>query len=211
MHQALQRILDWFLPPRGDVETARLITEEILANLLHPTLAREAWIFALYPYKDARIRALIKSVKFYGERPPSAIESVVGGFLIEFISDKRLFSGWNTPLVVPIPASPKRLKERGYNQVERFAERIFPALHGSAEYATDVLKRSDRESQVRIPRTKRTHNIEGAFFVPNPELVRGKQIILLDDVVESGATMKDARRALLSAGASDVIGIALTH
>ncbi len=212
MHPLIRTFLDLLLPPKDDVRAARAITDESLRNLIHPTLAKEVWIISLFPYRNERIRSLIRSIKFYGETDSlPKIGAVVGEFLLETISDKKIFSGWNTPLLIPIPASGKRLQERGYNQAERIASGILPFIEGAVTYEPNALQRVERASQVRIERKNRERNIAGAFFVNAPEFVRGKQIILLDDVVESGATLKDARRALLSAGASEVIGIALTH
>ena len=212
MHQLLQTILDFLLPPKDDVRHAHSITEEELHALLRPTVVHEAWILALFPYKDARVRALIRSVKFYADKTSiGKIGAITGEFLLETISDKKLFFAWSVPLLIPIPSSKKRLRERGYNQVERFAESLLPTLSDSVIYTPDILEREERESQVRIERKAREENIRGAFVVSKPELIRGKHIILLDDVVESGATLEDARRALLSAGAADVLGIAIAH
>ncbi len=212
MHQLLQTIFDFILPPKDDVRRAQSITEEELHALLRPTVVHEAWILALFPYKDARVRAIIRSVKFYADTAAlPKIGRITAEFLLETISDKKLFSAWDVPLLVPMPASKKRLRERGYNQVERFAESILESLSDSVTYAPDILKRGERESQVRIKRGARGDNIKGAFFVSRPELVHGKHVILLDDVVESGATIKDARRALLKAGAAEVLGIAIAH
>lgn len=212
MHPLVRTFLDFILPPKDDVRVARAVSEETLRGLLHPTLVKEMWIISLFPYRNGNVRSLVRSVKFYGETGAlNAIGAVVGEFLLEMISEKKLFSGWNTPLLIPIPASGKRLKERGYNQAERIAESLLPFLEGSILYAPEALRRNERESQVRIERKEREKNIAGAFFVPDAGAVSGKQILLIDDVVESGATLKDARRALRAAGASEVIGVALAH
>ena len=212
MQKLLQTLIDAILPPKDDVRNARGITEEEFQNLLHPTVVRDSWIISLFPYKDARIRSFIRSVKFYADTTTlPKIGSVVGEFLMETVSDKRLLSGWNVPVLVPMPASPKRLRERGYNQVERIALCLLPYLENAISYSPKLLERTERKSQVRVERKSREENIKGAFFVSSPELVRGKQIILLDDVVESGATMYDARRALLEAGAAEALGIAIAH
>lgn len=208
----VQKLLDWTFPPKDDVRIAKNITEDGIANLFHPKVVREAWIIALLPYTDWRIRSLIRSVKFYGEKTPlPLVGRVVSEYVLETVSDKKLFSGWSVPLLIPMPTSAKRLRERGYNQVERLAENMMPFLDGVVEYSPNVLQRKERPSQVRIERSKRENNIKGAFFVQQPKLVQGRQIILLDDVVESGATLQDARRACLEAGAADVLGIAIAH
>ena len=212
MLELLRAILDSVLPPRGEVEVARTLTPEALASYFHPVAVREAWIIALFPYREEKVRALVRAVKFYGEQKPlRLLAGSAYGFLLELVADRRLLHGWNTPLLVPIPSSPARLKERGYNQTERIAAAFADAFGEAVLYAPRALARTDRKSQVRVPRKKRTENIRGAFYVPDEGAVRGRHVILLDDVVESGATMKDARRALTAAGALDVLGIAIAH
>ena len=113
--------------------------------------------------------------------------------------------------MVPIPFPPGRPRSRGYNQAERITLALLPHLAGTVSYAPDVLRRQERKSQVEVKPHDRKKNIAGAFSVNNPAKVSGKEIILIDDVVESGATLSDARRALTDAGATEVIAIAIAH
>jgi predicted amidophosphoribosyltransferase len=208
----LRAFIDLIFPPKEDARRAESLTREELEALFHPRLAKEAWIISLFPYTHPSVRALIRGVKFYDVRKPlSIVGEIAGEYLIETIADKKTFSGWDTPLLVPMPSSKKRFRERGYNQAERIALSIYELLPGSVIYAPEVLAREERESQTRVARSKRLENTVGAFFLPNPEKVSGKHIILVDDVVESAGTMKDARRALLKAGAADVFGVAIAH
>lgn len=212
MPPLLDALIDAVLPPRKDVLEARRVSAKDLEERFRPRLAHEAWLFAFFEYQDPKIRALVRAIKFYSDtRTTPLLANASADFLIDLIADRRSLSGWNTPLLVPIPASKKRMRERGYNQTERIAQAFLPRLGEAVAYAPRILAREDRESQVRVPRDERARNIRGAFFVPAPESVSGKQIILLDDVVETASTMKDARRALLAAGASEVLGIALSH
>lgn len=208
----IRTVIDLLLPPPEDVTVARLISEHALASSFHPRLAREAWIVALFRYSDPAVRAMIRAAKFYNETAPiQSAMRLASDYIVDAIGDKKRLSGWRTPLLIPMPLSKKRLYERGYNQVERFAEALMTYLEGSVAYAPKALAREDRESQVRMKREDRADNIEGAFFAPVPDLVRGRHVILLDDVVESGATLKDARRALSAAGVLDVLGIGIAH
>lgn len=212
MRQWLSTILDALLPPKEDAKRASQITETELVTLFHPRLAREAWIMSLFPYSNPLVRALIRGVKFYGVTTPLPyVGRIVGEYLLEYIFEKKSFSGWDMPLIIPIPSSEKRLRERGYNQAERFASALMPTLTESAQFAPNALAREDRESQTRIARSAREKNATGSFYIPEGVNISGKHIILIDDVVESGGTMKDARRALLSANAADVFGVAIAH
>ena len=208
----LSQIIDVILPPKDDVRIAEALDAVTLTRLMRPHLAKEHWVVSLFPYSDPRIRALIRAVKFYGAVTPLPIVAeIIGGYLLEMIADKRSFSGWNAPLLVPIPSSALRLRTRGYNQTERFAEALLPALGAAVLYEPKALVRKDAKSQTMIPRASRAENMKNIFSAPDPGVVKGKQIILFDDVVESGATLKDARRALLSAGAADVFALAIAN
>ena len=210
--ELLSAFVDIFLPPHEDVVRARALSERDLAHLLEPRTAGAEWIFVLFPYRDPRIRALIRAVKYHAETKALAlVGAILGEYVFETIAEKKLFSGWEHPLLVPVPASRERQRARGYNQAERIALAALPALGSAAEFSPNALVREDRKSQVTMERSKRKENIRDAFRVPDVSLVKSRAVILIDDVVESGSTLADARRALRAAGAKSVMGIALAH
>lgn len=206
-------ITDSILPLSPESNIARTLTEEILQSILAPiTHRREPWINALFPYLNPKIRALLRSIKYRGEKAPlPALGAIASEEILGVIEDKTLLEGWRDILMVPVPSSSKRLRKRGYNQADRIALAILPYLHNTVQYAPDILARQDRPSQLDVPKEMRHRNVEGAFFALRPEKIHGRYILLIDDVVESGTTLKDARRALIEAGALDVIAVAMAH
>ena len=208
-----QKLLDLVLPLSPESLIARSISEEVLADLLNPVTVRgESWITALFPYQNPKIRALVRAVKYRGEKMPlSALGRVAADEVLEIIAEKKTLSGWSEIMLVPIPTSSERLRSRGYNQTERIAWVILPHLGSGIEYDPDVLTRTERKSQGEVTPHDRKKNVQDAFSVLRADKVTGRKIILIDDVVESGATLHDARRALLRAGATDVIAIAIAH
>ena len=134
--------------------------------------------------------------------------ALAADYLLEVLEEQRAFQGWGSAVIVPIPSSQKRLRERGYNQAARLAEAIVSNIDG-VRYKPELLTREDRESQVQVERSKRVANIAGAFAAS--PAAKGLFIIIIDDVVESGATLADARRALLDAGVKGVIALAMAH
>ncbi len=208
-----QRILDILIPLSSEAKIARSLSEETLIELLHPVIHRDRlWITALFPYRNPKVRALVRAIKYRGEKAPlPALGRIMADEILELASDKRALSGWHEPLLMPIPSSTERLRNRGYNQAERITLAILPHLDGSAEYAPDVLGREDRPSQVNVSKEAREKNVSGAFFVLRPEKVRDREIILVDDVAETGTTLSDAKRALMAAGATDVIALTVAH
>ncbi len=212
MHRFLKSVLDAIFPPHKDVAASGAITEEQILALVSPKEGAHPWIHSLLPYSDPRVRALIRSIKYYNDRHLLPVVGKMGAtYIEEEVADLVTLSGWHTIILTPIPGAPNRLRERGYNQAERIAEAIAKEIDVSIQYVPGVLGRHNRESQVRVHKNKREENISGAFFVLKPDVVHGTCIILIDDVTESGGTLADARRALMEAGATDVLGIALAH
>ncbi|UXY14555.1 ComF family protein [Chitiniphilus purpureus] len=103
--------------------------------------------------------------------------------------------------LVPVPLSGTRLRERGFNQAQELAGALgrhwhLPVHHGA------LLRRHDRGHQTRLGRAARRRNVRGAFQAPAP--LAGLTLLLVDDVMTSGATLDAAARALLVAGAARV-------
>ena len=122
-------------------------------------------------------------------------------------------------LVVPIPLHPRRLRRRGFNQAalllrawQRAAARE-PAASAVPVAATHVLVRSRRtRSQTGLNRRERRRNMRGAFTVHDHDGIQHQHVLLLDDVFTTGATVEEAARTLLTAGAAavDVLTFART-
>ena len=108
-------------------------------------------------------------------------------------------------LLLPLPLSDTRLRERGHNQAWELARRIGRALHCPAD-ARLLLRVKDTPHQLAFPPEQRASNVRGAFAVEPRRLaeVRGRRVTLVDDVMTTGATAVEASRTLLQAGASEV-------
>ena len=105
-------------------------------------------------------------------------------------------------LIVPVPLHRLRRRERGYDQA-RVLALAFATRAGAP--AVPVLSRTRAtRQQARLPASARRANVAGAFVAPEPALVRGRRLALVDDVVTTGTTMTEAAQALLAAGARKV-------
>lgn len=108
-------------------------------------------------------------------------------------------------LVVPVPLAAGRLRERGYNQAALLAAPLAARLRRPC--ASRALARPrDTAQQMALPRAQRAANVRGVFAVAPGAAValRGRRIALVDDVLTTGATLGEATRALLGAGAAEV-------
>lgn len=113
---------------------------------------------------------------------------------------------WPTPaLLLPVPLSDERLRERGYNQAWELARRVAGELASPVD-PTLLLRVKDTAHQLDLPPEKRAGNVRGAFAVEprRRDAVEGRSVTLIDDVMTTGATLAEISRVLLQAGASEV-------
>ncbi len=123
--------------------------------------------------------------------------------LAEFLGDDLPYSRADCDLVVPVPLHRRRMWWRGFNQAALLAMTIARRLDKPIELA--ALTRS----RMTIPQTSQDHdarrrNVRRAFAVRLPARVRGRRILLVDDVMTTGATVDECARVLMTAGASRV-------
>lgn len=113
-------------------------------------------------------------------------------------------------MVIPVPLFEKRQKLRGYNQSELLAESLYSKL--GIEINTKVLvKIKSTRTQANLTRAERMENLENAFKVTDKKLVKGKTILLVDDVFTTGTTINECSKTLIEAGASKVYSVTLAH
>jgi len=116
---------------------------------------------------------------------------------------------WPIDTLMPIPLGKKRLKERGYNQVAMVAMPLSMQLR--LDYYPNALKRArDTRSQVGLSAVERQENVMGAFKAEGTK-VNGKNILLMDDVSTTGATLSSAAEALYASGAREVYALTIAR
>jgi len=142
--------------------------------------------------------ALVHGLKYAGMR-------WLADFLTGLLSADRQLAqlAARTDLFCPVPLHFWRLFRRGYNQSEELALRL-AALHGR-KLCGDCLTRTRRtRTQTRLSPEERQANVRGAFRVRRPEQVAGLNILVIDDVMTTGATLGACTVALKNAGAANV-------
>jgi ComF family protein len=155
-------------------------------------------------YENFLVKKLIQNFKY----PPLIKELKKELALIIFshlllLDKKPDFSDF---VLVPIPLSKKKLRWRGYNQAEEIAKELANFL--KIPLISDCLvKIKETKDQVELSEKERRENVRGAFFVKNREKIVGRNILLVDDVFTTGATMEEAARVLKEAGAKKIVGI----
>ncbi|HEX3048929.1 MAG TPA: ComF family protein [Bacillota bacterium] len=150
---------------------------------------------ALY---EGLLREILADLK-YRYRPD--LGAVLGILMKEWIKLHKDFQNIN--LIIPIPINHQKLMERGYNQAELLAKPLQRYLGISLK--TNIIVRDKiTRSQNELNKEERFSNIKDAFRVINSEALAQAKVLLIDDILTTGATASEAARILLRAGASDV-------
>lgn len=168
--------------------------------------------FAATSYDDEIVKKIIWLLKYKGVRTlAKPLADLIYHRLKTELWEVELPTNMNSCVIIPVPLSRKRLKERGYNQAELIARSLSDKM--SVRFLPDVLyKKKDTVSQVEIKdRKKRLENVKGVFAVKNPEAVKNKIVILIDDVITTGATLNEASHILKQAGAKKVVGVVVAR
>lgn len=106
-------------------------------------------------------------------------------------------------LIIPVPLHPSRKRKRGYNQSAKFAEGLGQKL--GIPFSDDLVRRKVKtETQTRKTKLNRWQNVTEVFEIKSPDMIQGKKILLVDDVVTTGATLEACGNFLLEAGCASL-------
>lgn len=155
--------------------------------------------FAYYYFKKgSKVQELLHQLK-YKHHPE--IGQKIGRVLGQELVLTQFENAFD--LIVPVPLHPSRKRSRGYNQSEEFAKGLSEVLR--IGYTDNFIKRSvQTQTQTRKSKLNRWRNVSEVFEMKNEEEVKGKRILLVDDVVTTGATLEACARSLLQAGCSEI-------
>lgn len=126
---------------------------------------------------------------------------------------RTLSQNWETDLfdlLVPVPLHPQRLRERGFNQALLLVREL--SRRAGIAYRKQILeKRRQTVPQINLSGVEREKGVKGAFHLTDPEGVKGKVILLVDDVFTTGATVNECAKVLIAGGAQRVDVLTLAH
>lgn len=146
----------------------------------------------LYYYKDGKYSSLIHHLKYY-DHPE--VGTYLGRLAANELGAGGFFNGID--LIVPVPLSKKKKRQRGYNQCDYIAHGI-SEITGIA-VCTDCIERTiDTDTQTHKSRMERWRNTKGIFRITNPGALQGKHILIIDDVATTGATLHACIASLLT-------------
>jgi ComF family protein len=153
-----------------------------------------------YGAYEGELRELIHLLKYEQVLPAAG---VLGGMLADAI---RKLGVRTSVLVVPVPLHSSKRRQRRFNQADLIARAALEKLaHDDFEFAGKVLVRvKPTVSQIGLTGPQRRENMRGAFRVVHPNSVKGRSILLVDDVLTTGTTASECARVLRKAGAEQV-------
>lgn len=175
----------------------------------------EEWVFPLYDYRHPGIKQAVHLLKYKGKKKIADVfAEAMYGRILEELGDLGAMENFRDPILVPIPLSKKRQRERGFNQTELIAEKLIE-LDKNMNFVLEkdiLLKPKETIHQARIEnRSERLRNIIGSFAIKDESITKGRNIILIDDVTTTGATLNEAKKILKQSGAKKVIAFTVAH
>lgn len=165
-----------------------------VAKQLWGRLPINAAMAMLYFRKGTKVQNLMHSLKYKGQ-------TEVGVYLGNLLGDKlRLGTLYNDiDLIIPVPLHPKKERLRGFNQSKFIADGIAEALKVSVS-TSHLFRAQSTESQTKKTRYTRYENMQSVFKINQKEQLENLHVLLIDDVITTGATLEACGNALLSAG-----------
>lgn len=169
---------------------------------LHPdhAVARQFWgkikleasYALLYFNKGTNVQRLLHRFKY---RNMPQIGNMLGHMAGERLRNLDVFK--TVDLIIPVPLHPSRLRKRGYNQSTRFARGLADKLLNARVCENNLIRSKATETQTKKSRFARFENMLSAFAIKIPEDLKGKHILLVDDILTTGSTLEACGHLLL--------------
>ena len=140
--------------------------------------------------KKSKVQNLLHQLKYSNNKEVAEKIGLLYGYDLK---EAVLFAGID--LIIPVPLHPKKLKIRGYNQSEWFANGLAQSLKIGVN-TVSLVRKVDSQTQTKKSRYDRWQNVGEIFAVKNEALLVGKSILLVDDVVTTGATLEGCAQVL---------------
>ncbi len=205
-------LIDAVFPPRETELLVRNIRTNAQALMPEPVVTGIEGLYStsLFRYENHIVQACIQEAKFNANTDAAQVlGEALYEFLFEFLAEHPYFSN-TLPILIPIPLSTERIRERGYNQTERIV-RISTKDLSHAEVDSELLARiRNTKPQTSCTGVERQTNMKNAFSVTKPcDPLR--TYVVIDDVITTGNTLHAAVEALHLGGASRILPLTLAY
>ncbi|HBI25624.1 MAG: Amidophosphoribosyltransferase-like protein [Candidatus Wolfebacteria bacterium GW2011_GWC2_39_22] len=188
--------------------TARIANNKRTCNHSEKLSAQFPYLLgAAAQYSDPIVRNCIHQCKY---EKVHALTKTLSLLLITYAQgldpQPRIFT--TNPIIVPIPLHTSKEHARGFNQSAYIAQAVAHAMHFPYDELLVKCINNDPQAKEKT-HAERFARMHGAFAIPRPDAVRNKNIILIDDVSTSGATLSEAARTLKRAGAKQILALVI--
>jgi len=146
---------------------------------------KQASAFLLFE-KNGKVQNILHSIKYNGNKELAELMGIL--YAEELIKDTA-FPEITT--IIPIPLHPEKLKQRGFNQSEYFARGLSKGLNKSL-HTSSLIRVKESSTQTKKKKFERWENVEGIFELVKKEDLKGQHVLLVDDVITTGATLESA-------------------
>jgi ComF family protein len=164
-------------------------------------------VYSLFDF-DETIKAVVHEIKYKGQKRLAYNMGKAYGRLVP----AAFFDGMHVMAAVPLHFF--RRMQRGYNQAEHLARGFAECYGPNIEFFQNILiRKRPTKTQTKLSRAMRKHNVQGAFIVSQKmkKRIENKNIILVDDIITTGATIDECANALLAAGSGVVRALSLVR
>ncbi|SEA85237.1 ComF family protein [Pedobacter hartonius] len=170
--------------------------ENAVAKLFWGRIHCHTAMAMLYFRKGSRVQELIHQLKY---RSRTDLGLRMGAMLAERLAASPFYH--RADLIIPVPLHIKKERKRGYNQSRLIAEGMSRVLQVPVNTSL-LVRRRNTGTQTKKNRYSRFENMKAVFYAPMPEELAAKNVILVDDVITTGATLESCGQVLLNCGVS---------
>ncbi|MCR4334275.1 MAG: phosphoribosyltransferase family protein [Patescibacteria group bacterium] len=203
------KLLDIVFPhSQSLINLENMSEEELHKSVSKPrTISQELNIIAIFDYQNKIMKNMIWQLKY---RQNIKIAKLLAHCLYQTL----LIEIKEKSIIIPMPLSKERLRERQYNQMELLINELEKIdINKIFEYSNSILykiKNTPHQTSVKS-REERMKNLRDCFSIKDSEKIKDRNIILIDDVTTTGTTLSQARRVFLHSSAKKVFCVALAH
>lgn len=182
-----------------DLIKKNLFPSEInVIKLPKSKLMKDEGVYYLYKYNDSNIRHIIHQIKFFNNKK---YFSLLGKELSNYINDE---------IIIPVPQTKKRLKERGYDVTHTLLKETGKHTNTNDGYGIVENVRKNVQSKIK-DRSTRIRSVEGTIKVINKDIIKGNTFIILDDVFTTGSTIREIKKIIEENGGTVSMCICIAH
>lgn len=189
-----------FLLPKVNHDS---FTENQMAERFYGKISFSKATSGFHYQKESSMQKILEAIKYKGEKE---LGEFLGSYIGARLSQRGFFD--DIDLIVPVPLHPDKKRKRGYNQSEWIAKGLSKAC-GSPSDDINLKRTKDNLSQTRKSIRERSDNVESIFAIVNPYAFEDKHVLLVDDVVTSGATLESCGQAIIKSSGAKVSFFAL--